>query len=166
MFSTASGKPSRASRTPRGSIDERAHPLASRGRDRCRVVRLRRHRDNTALFTILHPVAKPVEDIMGHRFDEWALCTTFPGSTDQVRYGGRDDGAQDRLKAEAEWWPEEFTAYPRRVFPGVPGGGRAVRNTRMAGHGLKSEGLPPLWPHRDRVRARLPGSRAEGPGNV
>lgn len=62
----------------------------------------------TALFQILHPVVKPTEDIMGRRFDEWALCTTFPGSTEQVRYGGRDDGAQDRLKAEAERWLEEF----------------------------------------------------------
>ena len=74
----------------------------------------------TALFTILHPVAKPAEDIMGHRFDEWALCTTFPGSTDQVRYGGRDDGAQDRLKAEAERWLEEFTASLGASFPESP----------------------------------------------
>jgi len=62
------------------------------------------------LFQILHPVAKPTEDIMGNRFDEWALCATFPGSADQVRYGGRDDDAQDRLKAEAEHWLTEFTA--------------------------------------------------------
>lgn len=61
----------------------------------------------TALFQILHPVA----NITGRRFNEWALCTTFPGSTEQVRYGGWDDDAQDRLKAEAERWLEEFAAF-------------------------------------------------------
>ena len=65
----------------------------------------------TPLFQILHTVVKPAEDTMGHRFDEWALCTTFPGSTEQVRYGGWDDDAQDRLKAEAERWLEEFAAF-------------------------------------------------------
>jgi hypothetical protein len=73
-----------------------------------------------ALFQILHPVAKPTEDIMGRRFDEWALCTTFPGYAEQVRYGGRDDGAQDRLKAEAERWLEEFAASLGAVFRAGP----------------------------------------------
>ncbi len=71
----------------------------------------------TPLFQILHPVAKPAEGPAARRYDEWVLCTTFPGSTEQVRYGGRDDGAQDRLKAHAERWLEEFAASLGARFP-------------------------------------------------
>jgi len=92
----------------------------------------------TALFQILHPVAKPTEDIMGRRFDEWALCTTFPGASVEARYGGRDDGSQDRLKAEAERWLEEFVTSLGASFGDEPvtehahlmsGGGYHVWNT-------------------------------------
>ena len=49
--------------------------------------------------------------VMGSRFDEWALfCTTFPGASADMRYGGRDDSAPDRLKAEAERWLEEIVS--------------------------------------------------------
>ena len=34
----------------------------------------------TPLFHILHPVAKPAEGPAARRYDEWVLCTTFPGS--------------------------------------------------------------------------------------
>jgi hypothetical protein len=77
----------------------------------------------TALFQILHPVAKPADAVMGSRFDEWALCTTFPGFTEQVRYGGRirlggtGGNAPDRLKAEAERWLEELISSLGAIFP-------------------------------------------------
>ena len=68
----------------------------------------------TALFQILRPAAKAGDDRADTRWDEWALCTTFPGAAEQVRYGGRirlggqGGNAPDRLKAEAEHWLEEF----------------------------------------------------------
>ena len=71
----------------------------------------------TALFQILHPVAKPTDAVMGSRFDEWALCTTFPGAADVARYGGRDDSAPDRLKAEAEHWLAELVSSLGASFP-------------------------------------------------
>ncbi len=73
----------------------------------------------TALFQILHPVAKPTEAIMGSRFDEWALCTTFPGESAKARYAGDRDGtkAVTELKAEAERWLEEFAASLGAIFP-------------------------------------------------
>ena len=84
----------------------------------------------TPLFQILHPVVKPAEARTGARFDEWVLCTTFPGSTEQVRYGGRNDGAQDRLKAEAERWLPEFVSSLGAVFPDEMAVARAGREQR------------------------------------
>ncbi len=71
----------------------------------------------TPLFQILHPVAKPTDAVMGSRFDEWALCTTFPGASAETRYGGRDDGAPDRLKGKAGHWLEEIVGSLGAIFP-------------------------------------------------
>ena len=73
----------------------------------------------TALFQILHPVAEPTEAVMGSRFDEWALCTTFPGESGQARYAGDRDGtkAVAELKAEAERWLERIISSLGAVFP-------------------------------------------------
>jgi len=73
----------------------------------------------TALFQILHPVAEPTEAVMGSRFDEWALCTTFPGESVKARYASdRDETkAVAELKAEAERWLEEFVTSLGAVFP-------------------------------------------------
>jgi len=73
----------------------------------------------TALFQIRHPVAEPTEAVMGSRFDEWALCTTFPGESGQARYAGDRDGtkAVAELKAEAERWLERIISSLGAVFP-------------------------------------------------
>jgi len=81
----------------------------------------------TALFQILHPVATQTEAVMGRRFDEWALCTTFPGASAEARYGGWDDGAPDRLKAEAERWLEELVSSLGASFPPEPDESAAFR---------------------------------------
>jgi len=67
----------------------------------------------TALFQILHPVS---DEARGGRFDEWALCATFPGAQDEPRYGGTGPEAPDELKAEAERWLEEFVSSLGAVF--------------------------------------------------
>ncbi len=69
-----------------------------------------------ALFSILHPVAsKPGR----HRYDEWALCATFPGAESEARYAGsrEPEAAVAELKAEAERWLEEFASSLGAVFP-------------------------------------------------
>ena len=56
---------------------------------------------------------------MGSRFDEWALCTTFPGESAKARYAGDRDGtkAVTELKAEAERWLAQFVTSLGAVFP-------------------------------------------------
>ncbi len=63
---------------------------------------------NTCLFQILRPLKNGTP---GHRFDDWALCATFPGARSaRYAYSLEAPQAVEELKEQAERWLEEFAA--------------------------------------------------------